>query len=146
MYSVERLLQVSRKSRIILSFGDELLKMCVFIVSSGLYSGFCERNEKPLSLFITIVPSSGFKTPAIVFKSVDFPEPFLPINAAFSPSFKPKVTELNKSSSRPIFLRLFMERMFIFSPCILRLPMLRQLSLRFYFLGVRLSLRIYLFR
>ena len=80
----------------IASFGDELLKMWFLIVSSLSNKGFCGRKETPASLLITIEPSSGTKIPAIVFNKVDFPVPFFPIKAAFSPSWIPNVTSVNK--------------------------------------------------
>ena len=72
------------------------------------------KKETPASLLKTTVPSSGCKTPAIVFNKVDFPVPLRPISAAFSPSCSPNVTPVNKGFSRPIFERLLIESKFIF--------------------------------
>ena len=75
--------------------------------------GFWLKKLTPLSLFITTVPSSGSRTPAIVERSVDFPVPLRPMIAAFSPSFKPNVTPVNKGLSRPNFARLLIDKIFL---------------------------------
>ena len=57
------------------------LKICCAIVCSGLYEGSCGRKAIFASRLKTISPESGERTPAIVFKRVDFPIPLVPIIA-----------------------------------------------------------------
>ena len=49
---------------------------------------------------IEVEPSSAFKTPVIILKSVDFPAPLSPIKAAVIPS--PTLNETSSNKSRPV--------------------------------------------
>ena len=82
-------------------------------MSSGLKIGFCGKKETPDSLLKIAVPLSGARTPAIQFNNVDFPLPFRPIRAAFSPRFSPKVTSVNRGASLPIFVRFLTDKRFM---------------------------------
>ena len=110
---VPSFVQISSYSLITASFGLSLLKMWERIVSSGQNAGVCGKKETLQLLLNTTFPSSGVRTPAMQFKSVDFPVPLRPTRAALSPSFSPNVTSVKSGFSRPIFASLLIERRFM---------------------------------
>ena len=54
-----------------------------------------ERDQKIEEVLKEILPEEGLLSPETIFRSVDFPAPFLPIKAILSFSFITKLTPLN---------------------------------------------------
>ena len=58
------------------------------MVSSGRNTGCWERKRTTTWLAFVTLPSSGSSSPAMIFSSVDFPVPLMPMTPTFSPSYR----------------------------------------------------------